>query len=115
MVKGRFDYFYPAENRWGFPPGVKIRKKGSGQFKKRRDRLFYEQGGVCYYCGRQMHDPYLRPLPRDLDPELRPTREHKIPRSRGGSNHDDNVVIACKGCNQAKGALTEDEFRTMIL
>ena len=30
------------------------------------------------------------------------TVDHVIPRSKGGSNDDDNLVIACYGCNYLK-------------
>lgn len=53
---------------------------------------------VCYYCG-------------NFVPFQKRTKDHKIPRSRGGGGwHTGNVVMACGECNQAKGILTEVEF-----
>ncbi|SEJ40557.1 5-methylcytosine-specific restriction endonuclease McrA [Deinococcus reticulitermitis] len=48
---------------------------------------------VCQYCGG--HD------------EL--TLDHVLPRSRGGRHAWDNVVTACRGCNQRKGNRTPEE------
>lgn len=49
----------------------------------------------CAYCGKQN-------TPFELD--------HQVPRSRGGSNRVSNLVLACHGCNQAKGNDTATEF-----
>lgn len=38
-------------------------------------------------------------------------REHVIPKSRGGSDEDGNIVPACNQCNTSKGARTPEEWR----
>jgi hypothetical protein len=43
---------------------------------------------MCHYC-----NSYMKPL----------TRDHIIPRSRGGTNYSWNLVPACRPCNHAKG------------
>jgi len=48
----------------------------------------------CAYCKREL------PLGPD----------HKIPLSRGGSNNIENIVPACKRCNNTKHTKTFDEF-----
>lgn len=52
--------------------------------------LFARDQNLCLYCG--------RPFP---DGEL--TRDHLVPRSRGGPDQWDNVVAACRRCNHHKG------------
>lgn len=52
--------------------------------------LFRRDQNLCLYCGGSFQD-------RDL------TRDHVVPRSRGGSDVWDNVVAACKRCNHFKG------------
>ena len=37
------------------------------------------------------------------------TMDHVMPRSRGGRHNWDNVVTACRPCNQHKGSRTPDE------
>jgi 5-methylcytosine-specific restriction endonuclease McrA len=45
--------------------------------------------GKCYYCGRET-------LPREL------TMDHIVPVIRGGKSRKNNVVPACKECNNKK-------------
>lgn len=61
-------------------------------------KLHYAHGGVCFYCGRRT---VLRPKHPPID--LCATRDHILPRSRGGSNELFNMVLACRACNEEKG------------
>ena len=47
-----------------------------------------EQPDICLFCGAD----------RDL------SYDHLVPRSRGGPDSADNVVMACRSCNSSKGA-----------
>lgn len=47
----------------------------------------------CWYCG-----------------DASGTIDHNLPRSRGGTNDQRNLLPACSPCNAAKGSLTGDEF-----
>lgn len=49
---------------------------------------------TCPYCG--------RPMDRNGPPELRPTRDHFLPRSRGHHLVPHNKVICCQDCNGKK-------------
>ena len=51
---------------------------------------------TCQYCG-------AAPGRADL------TIDHVVPRSRGGETQWDNVVTACRPCNQRKGSRTPKE------
>ena len=51
-------------------------------------------GNVCFYC----HE--AKPL----------TRDHMTPLSRGGTNHIENIVPACRQCNSRKFTRTTAEF-----
>jgi 5-methylcytosine-specific restriction endonuclease McrA len=46
----------------------------------------------------------------DPSSEFYPTRDHKIPKSRGGANHKTNIVLACASCNNEKGDMPPQEF-----
>ena|SRR5215510_6241989 len=74
-------------------------RQGSGQ----------RTGGICYYCHRTfvVGVPYKRH-------ELSPTKDHLIPKSRGGKTNRSNVKLACNGCNQKKGNMTEQEFYAFL-
>lgn len=60
---------------------------------------FAEQGGLCFWCAR----PMRLPAPGDdgSDPALA-TAEHLVPRSRGGTDRQENVVAACAPCNNRR-------------
>lgn len=51
--------------------------------------LFRRDGYLCLYCGQTFSASEL-------------TRDHVIPRAQGGSDEWENVVSACKACNQRK-------------
>ena len=51
----------------------------------------------CYYC-----KEYLTDLNR--------TKDHVIPKSKGGKLSKDNKVFACRKCNRNKGDLSIEEW-----
>ena len=53
--------------------------------------LFRRDRNICLYCGGKF-----------VDFEL--TRDHIVPRARGGQERWDNCVSACKRCNHFKGS-----------
>lgn len=55
----------------------------------------------CHYC----HDP-LTDDNRTLD--------HVLPKSQGGMNHVDNLVLACASCNLSKSNRTPEQWRDGI-
>lgn len=58
-----------------------------------RRNVLRRDGFICQYCG-------------GVD-EL--TLDHVMPRSRGGRHNWENVVTACRDCNQKKGNRTPEE------
>lgn len=60
--------------------------------------LIERDGDLCYLCGRQVSDalPFTHPLKANID--------HVVPISKGGTHTLDNVRVACRSCNSAKGA-----------
>lgn len=58
--------------------------------------LWKRQNGRCAYCGERMVSPKKLNHPRRL------TLDHIIPRSKGGGNAINNLVAACRACNEAK-------------
>jgi 5-methylcytosine-specific restriction endonuclease McrA len=64
--------------------------------------LFRRDRNICLYCG-----------DKQLDREL--TRDHVVPRSRGGNDLWDNVVAACRRCNHRKGDRLLHERRMELL
>lgn len=90
-----------------FPPGdfpsrsrrLSPRVYQPDQTPSRRDLLYIEQIGLCYWC-KEM-------IPKGLE-----TLEHLIPRSAYDHplrSHPANFVVACHKCNQKRGNM--DLFR----
>ncbi len=64
--------------------------------------LFARDGHQCMYCGQHFHQQEL-------------SRDHVIPRSRGGADRWENVVAACRRCNEHKGQFLLDEISMELL
>lgn len=60
-----------------------------------------QQEARCHYCGEGL----------DFDGPNKWQVDHFIPLSRGGSNWPSNIVVACAGCNSAKGDKLPWEYR----
>lgn len=74
----------------------------SGKVALNNRYLFRRDNHICLYCGQTFSPAQL-------------TRDHIIPRSRGGEDRWTNVVTACARCNHAKGARTPDEANMPLL
>lgn len=53
----------------------------------------------CYLCG------------KIIEKESDLTIEHKVPKSRGGTDWSGNLWPSCKKCNSEKGSLTIEEYK----
>lgn len=67
-----------------------------------RRNIFARDKHRCQYCGQ-------RPAKQEL------TIDHVMPRSRGGRDTWDNLVLACVKCNVTKGNKTPDEANMRLL
>lgn len=61
-----------------------------------RESIYIRDNGRCQYCE--------RPIGRRES-----TYDHVIPKCRGGDTHWENIVLACRPCNQQKGSKTPAE------
>ncbi len=64
--------------------------------------LFKRDAHLCMYCGNRFSSSEL-------------SREHVTPLSRGGTDNWNNVVAACKRCNNHKAGRTPEESRMQLL
>lgn len=64
--------------------------------------LFARDEYLCMYCGEQFPASLL-------------TRDHIMPRAQGGQDLWDNVITACKSCNNRKGSMTPEQAGMPIL
>ena len=66
-----------------------------------RDNIFKRDGYECVYCNESFKRTNL-------------TLDHVIPQSKGGPNTWENLVTACKPCNNEKADLTLKEYGKKI-
>ena len=72
----------------------------SGDAKRMwREQIKARDGHRCVYCGST----------EDL------TIDHVTPKCRGGVDHADNCVTACRPCNQRKGSMHIDVFMQTLV
>lgn len=64
--------------------------------------LFRRDNYRCMYCGQKFNERSL-------------TRDHVIPRSKGGSDKWENVVAACQRCNHHKADRTPEQAGMKLL
>lgn len=73
-----------------------------------RGRLRRAVGSPCPYCGVTMNRD------RGWNGPEAPSRDHRIPRARGGLNVVQNIIICCRRCNEDKGCLTTEEYTAVL-
>ena len=64
--------------------------------------LFRRDGYLCMYCGMRFPSPQL-------------SRDHIRPFSQGGTDTWNNVVTACRRCNNAKASRTPEQSKMELL
>lgn len=74
----------------------KSERQSRNRARKVKERLL-KADPHCHYCRKELKRPDAR-----LD--------HKIPLSRGGTNEDSNLVLACESCDRSKGDAMPAEF-----
>ena len=88
----------------------KVHIRTSAYSRNRDDRLFTRvfkiddwsaRGNKCHYCLERIQIEAV-------------TADHALPRSSGGLTKRENIRAACARCNQAKGPLTEKQFRNIL-
>jgi len=67
----------------------------------RRAAVFRRDGYKCVYC--------------PCTDRTKLTIDHKVARSKGGSNRFNNLQTCCIDCNKAKGAMTDRQFRNWMI
>lgn len=61
--------------------------------------LWDRTNGLCFWCGQKT----LEIEKADQHHPLNPTLDHVIPRAAGGGKGEENIVLACKACNDVRG------------
>jgi len=81
----------------------------SANVRRKRDKVRFSKTAICYrdnftcqYCGKKLPLSLLE-------------KEHVIPKSQGGQSVWDNIVAACKPCNQEKAGMTPEQAGMPLL
>jgi len=76
-----------------------------------RLRLIFEKtDGYCYHCGKKLAWSNYGNLNGKAGWEI----DHSVPKSKGGTDHLNNLVPSCIPCNRNKGDLTSRQYRTLL-
>ena len=93
-----------------------ISKRVRARHRRHKTRRLLGRGRLTEYLGAPC--PYFSVAMSDFNGRndwRAPSRNHRIPRSRGGSNVFSTSTVVCHRCNQEKGSLTREEFLQMAL
>lgn len=93
--------------------------RGSVSGKKAAQIARRDGGWKCHYCGRELitdRELYVRYQDNPQSEEFGRLAvvDHVVPKSKGGSDSLNNLVLACRTCNGKKGTKDRDEFITWI-
>jgi 5-methylcytosine-specific restriction endonuclease McrA len=66
----------------------------------------------CFYCHCKVYR-YKTPAGR-IQPLNTLTKDHLVPKCRGGQSTPENKVISCLRCNVEKGQLTVGEYMAVL-
>ena len=80
---------------------LRSRRRNAQAVRFSRETIYARDRGLCQYC----HRPVGR---REV------TYDHILPRSRGGQTLWENIVLACRPCNQKKGNRTPSEAGMLL-
>ena len=122
-VEEFFKHLPTPEERLSFPIRRRTFFGESVDLASSRYRMYKEKGVKCVHCGREGTVFILeRSQVRDISPHFNlyaveengklilMTRDHIVPKSRGGKDEMSNYQPLCTKCNCKKGSRTEEEL-----
>lgn len=110
ITSSKGEWPIPSVLRLNYYVDVTKKRNKSGA---KRAKIYLRDKERCQYCGikkGKFHPVLNRNLSLD---DL--TLDHVFPASRGGQTRPDNLVTACKPCNQRKSDRTPEEARMKLL
>ena len=83
------------------------------------EQVFNKTNGACYYCGTIFPPDVVVYLNIDGEENFHGYKrqwdvDHMLPISRGGNHKIENLVPACKSCNNKKSSMTVQEFMEVL-
>ena len=82
-----------------FPSHDPILKKKTKLREK--EGIKVKSNGKCYYCALTLRKAFT-------------SIDHVIPKSRGGTDEETNLVLSCRNCNLEKADRTDDEYKLQL-
>jgi len=84
--------------------GIENSKYQGSKWIRREKRLaiYLRDGLACIYCGATVEDGAMLTL------------DHIEPHCNGGSNHEHNLVTACRRCNSSRANRPVEEFAAAV-
>lgn len=76
-----------------------VRSQALNRSHRVPERFRYGKAKHCYWCGCTLNYGL-----RFLNQPQQATRDHLMPRSKGGFGGDWNIVAACRSCNSRRGS-----------
>ena len=73
--------------------------------------LIARDGPNCFWCGRLT---YRMQRGQKVFHDQTATRDHIVPKSRGGGHHLSNLVLACHDCNKKRGDMDAEAFGLLM-
>jgi 5-methylcytosine-specific restriction endonuclease McrA len=70
-------------------------------------KIIEHDGPGCFYCGCRLTVRAKQHSGRNR------TLDHRLPKSKGGTNHTENLRVVCYNCNKRKRDRTEENFLTL--
>lgn len=67
----------------------------------KRVKVYAKTNGHCAYCGDNLHEEEF-------------AIDHVHPKSKGGTNHIDNLMPSCHSCNTSKGTKSIEHYRMYL-
>lgn len=74
-----------------------------------------DNGWFCRYCNYALMPMGAEDMCATTYWMERPTIDHLLPKSRGGTDALENLGLACNTCNARKGAKTPEEYADWII
>ena len=74
-----------------------VRLEACPSWAEARQIVLQRDGNRCAYCRETTDNPHI---------------DHVLPRSRGGTDEVENLVVSCAPCNLSKGARTPEGWRS---
>lgn len=65
----------------------------------------------CVYCGKPV---VLASVGKRINQPHHATRDHFVPKAKGGTRMVNNTVLACYKCNNEKGDSTPEEYALLL-